>query len=92
MPHLSVRAPRIGFALLLLPLLGSASPVPAPRSAVPIPQSAPAPLAAERATFVPAHIPCVTGTCQVQMYVPYAPAQTRPLPRSTATPGSLAQR
>lgn len=94
MPDLAIRVPRMGFALLLLPLLGSASPAPAPRTAVSVQrQHEPPRLAPDRPQYVSAVIPCAYGSCRVQIHVPATSAQTIPLPRATpAPPPVLAQR
>lgn len=94
MPYLALRAPRIGFALLLVPLLGTASFAPAPRAAVAVAQpSQPPRLATGRPLYVSAVIPCASGSCHVQIRVPAASAPAIPLPRTTpATPPVLAQR
>lgn len=90
MLHRALRVPRIGYALVLLPVfLGSASGAPAPdvaaRGDIPIPlKSAPSQVPADRPAFVSATIPCISGTCEVQIYAPAAPAQ--PLPRPHAAP------
>jgi hypothetical protein len=96
--HLAIRAPRAGYALLLLPLLiGSASGAPAPGPAASVEQPAPQPSASaelplDSPAFVAGTIPCISGTCQVQVYAPVAPAPRKPLPRTTPAPQPLAQR
>jgi hypothetical protein len=93
------RVPRLGFALVFLPVfLGSASGAPAPGIAAP---AGPPPLKhsatsaqfpADRPAFVPATIPCVSGSCQVQVYARAHAASRKPLPRTTSDPQALAQR
>ena len=96
--YLAIRAPRAGYALLLLPLLiGSASGAPAPGPAVSVEQPAPAPSASTRLpsdspTFVTGTIPCISGTCQVQVYAPVVAAPRKPLPQATSAAQPLAQR
>ena len=98
MLHLAIRAPRAGYALLLLPLLiGSASGAPAPGPAASVEQPAPAPSASaqipsDSPMFVTGTIPCISGTCQVQVYAPAVPAPRKPLPQTTPAPQSLARR
>jgi hypothetical protein len=98
MRHPALRVPRVGFALVLLPVfLGSASGAPAPGIAAPsmqpaLKQAASAPLSADRPVFVTATISCISGSCQVQVYAPAAAAPTRPLPQTTPAPQALAQR
>ena len=83
MLHPALRVPRLGYALLLLPVfLGSASGAPAPGVAAPAKPalkhtSASAQLPAGRPAFVSATIPCASGTCQVQIHVPADDATTQ---------------
>jgi hypothetical protein len=42
--------------------------------------------------FVTGTIPCISGTCQVQVYAPAVPAPRKPLPQTTSAPQSLARR
>ncbi|HYR07924.1 MAG TPA: hypothetical protein VEQ60_09155 [Longimicrobium sp.] len=96
--HLAIRAPRAGYALLLLPLLiGSASGAPAPGPAASVEQPAPAPsasaqLPSDSPTFVTGTIPCISGSCQVQVYAPAVPPPRKPLPQTTSAPQARAQR
>jgi hypothetical protein len=98
MYHLAIRAPRAGYALLLLPLLiGSASGAPAPGPAASAEQPAPQPSAAAQLpinspAFVTGTIPCISGTCQVQVYAPAVPAPRKPLPQATSAQQALARR
>lgn len=97
MLHPALRVPRIGFALILFAVcLGSASGAPAPdlasveqRAAE---QSAFTQSPTDSPAFVAGTIPCISGTCEVRIYAPAAPAPTTPLPRTTATPPALARR
>jgi hypothetical protein len=93
MLHPTVRASRLGFALVLLPVfLGSASGAPAPGLAAPVEQPAPRQSASSRPpvdsqTLVTATIPCISGTCEVRMRAPAAAAPIKPLPsRTTPAP------
>ena len=90
MLHPVYRASRIGFALVLLPVfLGSASGAPAPGPAAPIEQPAPQQsvsleLPADSPALVTATIPCISGTCEVQVHAPALRAPIKPLsPRTT---------
>ena len=98
MHHPVFRVPRLGFALVFLPVfLGSASGAPAPGIAAPVGQpplkhsATPAQFPADRPTFVSATIPCVSGSCQVQVYAPDVAASAKS-PRTTSAPQGLAQR
>jgi hypothetical protein len=91
MLHPALRVPRIGFALVLLPVfLGSASGAPASGLVTHIEQPAPTPFApprlpADSPALVTATIPCISGTCQVQVHAPMLAAPIKPLaPRTTA--------
>lgn len=101
----ALRVPRMGFALVFLPVfLGSASGAPASGAPAPgiaapadppaLRQSASAAQlpSADRPAFVPATIPCISGSCQVQVYAPAAAAQTTPLPRTASAQPALAHR
>jgi hypothetical protein len=99
MLHPTFRAPRIGFALVLLPVcLGSASGAWPSGLAAPVEQptrgpSASAPLPIDSPALVTATIPCVSGTCEVK--VPASPirAPIKPLPtRTNASLQGSAQR
>jgi hypothetical protein len=93
MPHPALHAPRVGYVLLLLPLLlGSASGAPAHGLAAPVEQPAPSASTQFPAdSLVSASIPCITGTCEVQIHASTAPSS--PLPATTnAAPQGLAQR
>ena len=89
MLHPVYRASRIGFALVLLPVfLGSASGAPAPGTAVPaerpLKSVPPVEVALDRPDFVEATIPCISGTCEVQVHAPALRAPIKPLsPRTT---------
>jgi hypothetical protein len=89
MLHPVYRASRIGFALVLLPVfLGSASGAPAPGLAAPVQQPAPRQFAspalpADSPALVTATIPCISGTCQVQVHAPLTVAPIKPLPART---------
>ncbi|HEU4885881.1 MAG TPA: hypothetical protein VFT45_26830 [Longimicrobium sp.] len=89
MLHPVYRASRIGFALVLLPVfLGSASGAPAPGLAAPIEQPAPRQfasprLSADSPTLVTATIPCISGTCEVQIHTPLTVAPIKPLAART---------
>jgi hypothetical protein len=90
MLHPALRVPRIGFALVLLPVfLGSASGAPAPGVTAPIEQPAPQQYASPRPpadsqTLVTATIPCISGTCKVQLLAPMTDAPIKPLQARTA--------
>lgn len=76
MPHLRVRAPRAGYALILLTaFVGSASGASPSGSAVPVDplastRPARAYTPANATVLVAAVIPCATGTCAVQIPAP----------------------
>ncbi|HEX6369015.1 MAG TPA: hypothetical protein VF006_08780 [Longimicrobium sp.] len=54
---------------------------------MPSPSASYAQLPADRRAFVPATIPCISGTCQVQLYAPLGVAPLKPLPsRTTSAP------
>lgn len=96
MIHLALRAPRVGFALLLPVFLGSASRAPGAGLAAPVEPAAPEPsissrLSTDSPAFV-ATIPCVSGTCEVRLYAPVAPAPNKPLPRTTSAQQAFGQR
>ena len=94
-----LRVFRLALAVVFLPVfLGSASGAPGPGIAAPadrpaLKQSAsPAQLpSADRPAFVPATIPCISGSCRVLVYAPHV-APSKPLPRTTSAPQALAQR
>jgi hypothetical protein len=94
----ALRVPRLGFALIFLPvLLGSASSAPALGHATSSGQPASPPIAAtppraDHPEMVAATIPCISGSCQVLVYAPVRAAASRPLPRTTSKPQALAQR
>ena len=95
----ALRVPRVGFALVFLPVfLGSASGAPAVGVVVPAGKPAlkhsavSAQFPAEQPPFFPATIPCVSGSCRVLVYAPAPVAPRKPLPRTTSAPHALAQR
>lgn len=90
MLSLAFHRPRVGYALLLLPaLVGATSGAPGSALSARTAQPAPARLPSDRPTLVAAAIPCISGTCQVQVHAPVA-APIKPLPARppSALPGA----
>lgn len=92
MSHPAIRARRAGYGFVFVPaILGSACGAPPPGGvAAPAEQVARTPNPAGPPAAVTGAIPCVSGTCQVQ--ITPRPVAPRTPGRTRSTPGTLAQR